>query len=81
MLAQLQIENRVEGGKFKGGIQKHLSSPSYAPQLARLTIKVRPPAQKCSTSGRRPNGFLGLSLNDRNIIFLVILLDKSVSVG
>ena len=40
MLAQLQIENRVEGGKFKGGIQKHLSSPSYAPQLARLTIKI-----------------------------------------
>ena len=31
--------------------------------------------------GRRPNGFLGLSLNDRTIIFLVILLDKTVSVG
>ena len=28
--------------------------------------------------GRRPNGFLGLSLNDRTIIFLVILLDKTV---
>ena len=26
-------------------------------------------------------GFLGLSLNDRTIIFLVILLDKTVSVG
>ena len=29
--------------------------------------------------GRRPNGFLGLSLNDRTIIFLVILLYKTVS--
>ena len=31
--------------------------------------------------GRRPNGFLGLYLNDRTIIILVILLDKTVSVG
>ena len=31
--------------------------------------------------GRRLNGFLGLSLNDRKIIFLVILLDKTVSAG
>ena len=31
--------------------------------------------------GRRPNGFLGLSLNDRTILFLVTLLDKTVSVG
>ena len=32
------------------------------------------------TEGRRPNGFLGLSLNDGTIIFLVILLDMTVSV-
>ena len=31
--------------------------------------------------GRRPNGFLGLSLNDRTILFLLILVDKTVSVG
>ena len=31
--------------------------------------------------GRRPNGFLGLSLNDGTILFRVILLDKTVSVG
>ena len=31
--------------------------------------------------GRRLNGFLGLSLNDGTILFLVILLDKTVSVG
>ena len=30
--------------------------------------------------GRRLNGFLGLSLNDRTIIFLEVLLDKTVSV-
>ena len=29
--------------------------------------------------GRRPKGFLGLSLNDRTILFRVILLDKTVS--
>ena len=33
------------------------------------------------TGGRRPNGFLGLSLNDRTILFLEISLDKTVSVG
>ena len=32
-------------------------------------------------NGRRLNGFLGLSLNDRTILFLVMLLDKTVSVG
>ena len=31
--------------------------------------------------GRRLNGFLELSLNDRTILFLVMLLDKTVSVG
>ena len=31
--------------------------------------------------GRRPNGFWGLSLNDSAILFRVILLDKTVSVG
>ena len=31
--------------------------------------------------GRRLNGYLGLSLNYRTILFLVILLDKTVSVG
>ena len=28
----------------------------------------------------RPNGFLGLSLHDRTILFLVVLLDQTVSV-
>ena len=31
--------------------------------------------------GCRLNGFLGLSLNDRTILSLAILLDKTVSVG
>ena len=30
--------------------------------------------------GRHPNGFLGLSLNHWTILFLVILVDKTVSV-
>ena len=34
-----------------------------------------------ATLGRRLNGFLGLSLNDRTILFIVILLDKTVSIG
>ena len=32
------------------------------------------------SSGRRPNGFLRLSLNDRTILFIAILMDKTVSV-
>ena len=28
-----------------------------------------------------PNGFLGLSLNDKTILFQMMLLDKTVSVG
>ena len=34
-----------------------------------------------SSFGRRPNGFLGLSLNDMTLLFLVILFVKTVSVG
>ena len=33
------------------------------------------------SSGRRLNGFLGLALNDRTILFLLILLVRKVSVG
>ena len=33
------------------------------------------------TLGRRTNGFLGVSLNERTILYLVILSDKTVSVG
>ena len=39
-----------------------------------------PPEVISLSLGRRPNGFLGLSLNDRTNLFLVILLDKTVSV-
>ena len=31
-----------------------------------------------NVTGRCPNGFLGLSLNDWTVLFLVILLDKTV---
>ena len=50
------------------------SSPRSVPSSARA---VRPPPDSV---GRRPNGFLRLSLNDQTILFLVILLDKTVSV-
>ena len=33
------------------------------------------------TEGRLLNGFLGLSLNTGTILFIVIFLDKTVSVG
>ena len=32
----------------------------------------------CKIKGRLSDGYLGLSLNDRNIVFLVIFLDKTV---
>ena len=35
----------------------------------------------CEREGRRLNGFLGLFLKDGSILFEVILLDKTVSVG
>ena len=34
-----------------------------------------------SSFGRRPNGFLGLSLNDRTLLFLVILSVPERSLG
>ena len=36
--------------------------------------------QQQATLGRRPNGFLGLSLTDRTILGLVSLFDKTVPV-
>ena len=39
------------------------------------------PGRIGQTVGRRPNGCQGLSLNDQTILFLVILLDITVSVG
>ena len=37
--------------------------------------------QSTQVLDRRPNAFLGQSLNDRTILFQVILVDKTVSVG
>ena len=39
------------------------------------------PAAEINMVGRRPNGVLRLSLNDMTILLLMILLDKTVSVG
>ena len=53
------------------------SCPPRAEQFLRSSIRSSPP----NLTGRCPNGFLGLSLKDRTIRFLVILLDETVSVG
>ena len=45
-----------------------------------LQLDTKAEQEESQTVGRRPNGFLGLSLNDRTIQFRVILLDKTVSV-
>ena len=55
-------------------------------KIASLTVCPRSPTQHMgygtlipsNIRGRRPNGFLGLSLNDGTILFLVISLDKTV---
>ena len=56
---------------LKNGVEHKTWKPTAFPDKIILEHEV----------GRRPNGFLGLSLNDRTIIFLVILFDKTVSVG
>ena len=62
---------------------KRVNSASAMPACrlprARVTKVIASTPQV--TLGRRPNGFLGLSLNDKTILFLEILLDKTVSVG
>ena len=54
----------------------HLELPSVRPRPVTLFL-----SSPCTSVGRRLNGFWGLSLNDRTILFLVILLDNTVSVG
>ena len=44
------------------------ASDACAPRLDRMQAMI----------GRRPNGFPGLSLNDETLLFVVILLDKTV---
>ena len=60
-----------------------LPSPSRGDDsgLVFMLMECRERHQGGVSLGRRSNGFLGLSLNDKTIIFLVILLDKTVSVG
>ena len=66
-----------------------VSSPCALLQLGRLSLTTSSSVEMDSArpqnggwgEGLRPNGFLGLALNDRNILFLMTLLDKAVSVG
>ena len=64
-------------GRFFGGMGSRLLLPRSPNNPGNVTAA----AAGFTTRGRRPNGFLGLTLNDRTILFLVILLDKTVSVG
>ena len=43
-------------------------------------VSISNSGRRRQTEGLRLHGFLGLSLNDRTIVFLVILVDKTVSV-
>ena len=74
-----------------GGIEILVNTSHFWPSSrlqSGLEIKIAP-NQKTPRAmlflslslGRRPNGFPGLSLNVRTVIFLVILLGKTVSVG
>ena len=56
------------------GVRENARGPAAGAALAVVIALLYP-------GGRRPNGFLGLSFNVRTILFLVILLDKTVSVG
>ena len=50
-------------------------------QKIEYAAKARRKTRAAEVKGRRLNGFLGLSLNDRTVLFLVILLETTVSVG
>ena len=51
-------------------------------QVARLSvINMFPCLTLVKSKGRCPNGFLGLSLNDKTILFFMIVLIQTVSVG
>ena len=52
----------------------------YGSGGGRIHYKQRRRDEFPPSLGRRLNGFLGVSLNDRDILFLVISLDKTVSV-
>ena len=54
--------------------------PLYGISAAKVTqdMMIGVSATGITGIGRRPNGFLGLSLNDRTILFLMILLDETV---
>ena len=47
-------------------------------QQSGVESSVFPPLE-FARGGRRPNGFLGMSVNDRTFLFLVIFLDKTAS--
>ena len=76
-LIMLCIHNLADQSFCKSGKQ---SSLALSRSIACMNYEQFS-LQFAVSQGRRPNGFLGLSLNDRTILFLVILFDRTVSVG
>ena len=81
-------KEREEEGISHTRPEAHLPSlplllPSFLPSTKRRrrNVQIFISVRHDRSRGRRPNCFLGLSLNDRTVLFLVILLDKTVSVG
>ena len=62
-------------GESGGEGDTKMDPNAFEPHFERLRFSLG------LSKGRRLNGFLGLSLNERTILFIVILLDKTVSVG
>ena len=67
--------------KLKGFPLIAACGPSSSSDEMGLVRPASVPLDGPIVTGRRFNGFLGLSLNDGTILFLAILLDKTVSVG
>ena len=62
-------------GESEGEGDTKMDPNAFEPHFERLCFSLG------LSKGRRLNVFWGLSLNDGTIFFLVILLDKTVSVG
>ena len=72
-------DGAAKGGFGSGSIETSVPSAVVVGCIRKVPARLFTP--ETISLGRRPNGFLGLSLKDRTVLFLVILLDKTVSVG
>ena len=77
---ETKLSLAMHGIKFQIGFRYR---PQTASALGRFLFLALSPllSMAVESLGRRLNGFLGLSLNDMTILFLVILLVRTVSVS